>query len=211
MAVVQNPIIGRARGSVATTTFTTWKGLNVIKAKPITVANPSTAGQVRQRGRIRFISRLGGRVAQVIRRNFAVLAVGKTAFNAFAQFNFQAFDLVDAPGLAFPSTQQLRTSQLRFSPNNLDLVLPVTVQDDDNSTFVLPAGRAASEYIITQINVNVDSQRPLVFDKNSVNVIPGFTSVAGVYQVETGAVTSSYIVIYEKVSRLSRQWFFRSI
>lgn len=211
MAVVQNPIVGRARGSVATTTFTTWKGLNVIKSKPISVANPKTPGQVRQRARIRFVSRLGGRVAQVVRRNFAVLAVGKTAFNAFAQFNFQAFDTVDAPGLAFPSTQQLRISQLRFSPNNLDINLPITVQDDDNSTFTLPAGRVASEYIITRINVAFDSLRGLVFDKNTVNVVPEFSATAGVYLVDTGQQFSSYVVVYEKVSRLSRQYFFRSV
>lgn len=211
MAVTQNPIIGRARGSVATTTFTTWKGLNVIKAKPITVANPSTAGQVRQRGRLRFISRLASRIAPVVRRNFALLAVGKTAFNAFSQANFQAFDALDVPGLLFPSSQQLRINQLRLSPNNLDIILPIAVQDDDNSTFTLPVGRTAEEFIITRINVAFDSVRTAVFDKTLVNIVPNFEPTAGVYLVDTGQPFSTYIVIYERATRLSRQYFFRSV
>lgn len=211
MAVTQNPIIGRARGSVATTTFTTWKGLNVIKAKPIAVANPSTAGQVQQRGRIRFLSRLGSRVASVVRRNFAVLAVGKTAFNAFSQLNFQAFDQVDSVGLPFLSTQQLRINQMRFSPNNLEIALPITVQDDDNSTFTLPVGRTAGEFIITRINVAFDSVRTAVFDKNLVNIVTTFEPTAGVYLVDTGQPFSSYVIIYERATRLSRQYFFRSV
>lgn len=34
MARVQNTLIGRASGSVGGATFTTWKGINVLKSKP---------------------------------------------------------------------------------------------------------------------------------------------------------------------------------
>jgi hypothetical protein len=37
MAVIQNPIIGRAKNKFANAIFTTWKGKNIIKSKIICV------------------------------------------------------------------------------------------------------------------------------------------------------------------------------
>ena len=51
MAQVNNPIIGHARGKVGSVVFSTWKGKNIIKEKPATVANPRTANQVANRSR----------------------------------------------------------------------------------------------------------------------------------------------------------------
>jgi len=211
MAVVQNPIIGRARGSVATTTFTTWKGLNVIKAKPISVANPQSAGQVQQRGRLRFISRLSRRVGALIRRNYAILAVGKTSFNAFSQDNFGRFDSVNALSIAFPSSQQLRVNQMSFSPNNLDLTLAFNQIDEDTKTFSLPVGRTANEFIITRVNVIRDSERTLVFNNELVNVDDTFAPVSGLYTVNTAGSENTYVVFYERATRLSKQFFFTSV
>lgn len=53
MAIVQNPLIGRAKKSLANATFTTWKGRNVVKGKPISVANPQSPAQVAQRTRFK--------------------------------------------------------------------------------------------------------------------------------------------------------------
>jgi len=211
MAVVQNPIIGRARGSVATTTFTTWKGLNVIKAKPISVANPKSEGQVQQRGRLRFISRLSRRVGALIRRNYAILAVGKTSFNAFAQDNFSRFDSVNAVGLAFPSTQQLRVNQMRFSPSNLDLTIAFNQVNDDTRTFTLPVGRTANEFVITLVNVRKDAERTAVFSDEMISVDNAFAPVAGLYTVDTGGDDSVYLVFYERATRLSKQFFIASV
>lgn len=56
MAVVQNTLIGRARGRVGNVVFSTHKGQNILKQKPEIVANPRTASQ--QLARARFTSLL---------------------------------------------------------------------------------------------------------------------------------------------------------
>lgn len=45
MARVQNTLIGRASGSVGQVEFLTWKGINVTRAKPMSVVNPNTVFQ----------------------------------------------------------------------------------------------------------------------------------------------------------------------
>lgn len=57
MAQVNNPIIGHARGKVGSVVFSTWKGKNIIKEKPATVANPRTANQIANRSR--FVAMIG--------------------------------------------------------------------------------------------------------------------------------------------------------
>ena len=49
MAVTQNPHIGRSKNAFATAVLTTWKGRNVMKGKPISVHNPDTPAQKKQR------------------------------------------------------------------------------------------------------------------------------------------------------------------
>lgn len=49
MSKVQNPVIGRAKGSAGGMTFAKQYNKNTMRAKPFEVANPRTAGQVTQR------------------------------------------------------------------------------------------------------------------------------------------------------------------
>lgn len=50
MAIIQNPIIGRAKNQAGNMVFTTIYGQNVLKAKPISVRNPNTDLQQHSRG-----------------------------------------------------------------------------------------------------------------------------------------------------------------
>ena len=59
MAIVANPIIGRASGSVGNATFSQWKGRNVLKQKPTIVTNPRTALQVANRTKFSLLMQLG--------------------------------------------------------------------------------------------------------------------------------------------------------
>lgn len=69
MAVTQNPLIGRSRQSAGGMTFTTWRGRNVIKTKPLTVADPKTERQVANRAAMRVLN-------AALRPNLAVIRVG---------------------------------------------------------------------------------------------------------------------------------------
>ena len=83
MAKTQNTLIGRSSGSVGGATFSTWKGINVLKSKPLTVANPKTAGQVATRNMFTALVRLYREIANVVKIGFNSQAVKKSEFNEF--------------------------------------------------------------------------------------------------------------------------------
>ena len=87
MAIVQNPIIGRASGQAAGMVFTTQFGKNVMKSKPVSVANPKSDKQKERRSAITQIVAIYRAVSSVIQSTFAALAVGMSAYNAFASYN----------------------------------------------------------------------------------------------------------------------------
>mgnify|MGYP001093506808 CR=1 FL=1 len=87
MAITQNPIVGRARGKVSNNVFTTWKGLNVWKAKPITVSNPQTDGQLKQRSKFSILVAIASQLLAIVRIGFKEQAIGKTEVNAFNSTN----------------------------------------------------------------------------------------------------------------------------
>ncbi len=87
MAIVQNTLIGSASGKVGGTVFSKWKGLNVIKAKPLTVANPNTDLQKMQRSVITQLTALFRTFSAAINIGFKEQAVGMSQFNAFTRTN----------------------------------------------------------------------------------------------------------------------------
>ncbi|MGB5802611.1 MAG: DUF6266 family protein [Vibrio anguillarum] len=100
MAKVQNTLIGRASGSVGGSTFTTWKGINVLKSKAVSVANPRTLGQVSQRSRLSVMVAIYRLLAEIITIGFKTRAIGKSAYNAFTSSNILDATTVDAQGVA---------------------------------------------------------------------------------------------------------------
>ena len=98
MSVTQNPLIGRARQKLGGTVFTTWKGINVIKGKPLSVANPKTDLQLMRRSAMRQIVAIARTISAAMNFGFKEQAVRKSAFNAFISFNLKnAFDYSSPP------------------------------------------------------------------------------------------------------------------
>lgn len=98
MAVVQNTLIGSASGKVGGTVFSKWKGLNVLKSKPLTVANPNTDLQQMRRSALRQMTALYRLVSAVVNIGFKEQAVGMSPFNAFTSTNLKgAFNYSSPP------------------------------------------------------------------------------------------------------------------
>ena len=87
MARVQNTLIGKSSGSVGGATFSTWKGINVLKSKAIEVANPQTQLQQNQRNRMALLVALFRLISSTVNIGFSKLAIQKSAYNAFVQAN----------------------------------------------------------------------------------------------------------------------------
>lgn len=83
MAVVQNPIIGRARNKMGGVIFQTWKGKNVLRSKPLTVANPKTQGQMAQRNKLSEAVKIYRETSGAVQLGYVQQAVGMSQYNAF--------------------------------------------------------------------------------------------------------------------------------
>lgn len=110
MAKVQNTLIGRASGSVGGATFTTWKGINVLKSKAENVANPRTLGQISQRNRLSVIVAIYRLLALFISVGFKSRAIAKSAYNAFTSSNIITATSVNGLGVAVIDYAALKLS-----------------------------------------------------------------------------------------------------
>jgi len=62
MGIIKRGILGGFSGKVANIVGTSWKGRAVMKSLPLSVANPRSAGQVKQRTRFSVISKLASSI-----------------------------------------------------------------------------------------------------------------------------------------------------
>lgn len=87
MAVTQNTLIGRTKQSVGGVTFTTWKGLNVMKSKAVSVANPKTPAQLLQRAKLSLMVSIYRLISAPLQVGFNTQAIGKSEYNVFMSLN----------------------------------------------------------------------------------------------------------------------------
>jgi hypothetical protein len=105
MAKVSNVLIGKASGSVGNATFSTWKGINVLKEKAVSVANPRTDKQIMRRSALTQVTAIARQLIGVIALGFKKLAIKKSAYNAFQSDALKnAFDYAGAPVATFQPT-----------------------------------------------------------------------------------------------------------
>jgi hypothetical protein len=98
--ITQNPFIGRSKQSAGGMTATTWKGKNVLKTKPVTVANPKSEGQINQRAKMTTLVGFYQILSAVLMRGFKEMAVGMSEFNAFTSKNLLSSAVSATGGVA---------------------------------------------------------------------------------------------------------------
>lgn len=89
MAVTQNTLIGRSKGSVGGTTFSKWKGLNTLRSKPLTVENPQTDAQMAQRSKMALMVAAYRNLAPAVSVGMIQQAINKSEYNAFTSINLK--------------------------------------------------------------------------------------------------------------------------
>lgn len=80
MATTQNGIFGRSSGSIGNVVTTTWKGLNVIKAKPMYVKRQFTPAELLNHARIKTVSQAVSQIREFAKYIFNLGTTGTTAF-----------------------------------------------------------------------------------------------------------------------------------
>lgn len=103
--VVSNPLIGKSRKSMGNATFSSWKGINVLKDKATSVANPRSGSQLMHRSAFSKTVELFRQAPAAIRAGYKKLAVKKSEFNAFASDALKnAFDYSAPPDAPIDAT-----------------------------------------------------------------------------------------------------------
>lgn len=86
-------ILGGVSGKVGNVVGSSWKGIPIIKAKPLSVANPRSAGQVAQRSKLTNAVWFSAFIlSTVIKPLWDRFAQQKSGYNAFISANIDLFD-----------------------------------------------------------------------------------------------------------------------
>jgi len=100
MAVIKQGILGGFSGSVANVVGSSWKGIAVIKSKPLSVANPQTAAQTTNRTQFSQVVLFATAIlVATIKPLLDRIAVKMSGYNFFVQLNKSLFD---SDGLVTP-------------------------------------------------------------------------------------------------------------
>lgn len=92
MGVIKQGILGGFSGKVANLVGSSWKGIAVIKSLPLSVANPNTAGQQAQRGKMsQIVAAARILLAALIQPYWNPFAQKQSGYNAFVSENIDTF------------------------------------------------------------------------------------------------------------------------
>lgn len=141
MGVIKQGILGGFSGSVGNVVGSSWKGIAVMKSKPLSVANPKSSGQVAQRGKfgmvVFFASFL---LSSFIRPLWDRFSSKMSGYNSFVQSNIMNFD---STGILIPEGLSLSIGKIGVTPikaltgSNASKSILITWDDDSGADFKL--------------------------------------------------------------------------
>lgn len=120
MGKIKQGILGGFSGKVAGLVGSSWKGIAVIKARPLSVANPRTVAQVAQRTKFSTVTSIASKaLVQIIKPLWDRAAQQMSGYNAFVSRNIESFK---ADGM--------------FLPNNFTITLGKNLKQSITNTLV---------------------------------------------------------------------------
>lgn len=87
MAIINQGILGGVSGKIGNVIGGTWKGIDYLRIKPSSVANPRTEGQLDQRSKFATVLRFLQPMTDFLRVGFKLYAIRMTQFNAAMSYN----------------------------------------------------------------------------------------------------------------------------
>lgn len=160
MARVSNTLIGPSSGRVGSAVFSTWKGINVLKEKPASVANPDTDSQQMRRSAMRQVVLAFRQMPSAIRAGYKKLAIGMSEFNAFTRQALKfAFDYSTPPTATFVPADLLISKGTITSTPITTVVSDVSggeITVTKPTTTTEPGQSASDVPIVAAYNVTLD-------------------------------------------------------
>lgn len=146
MGKIPQGILGGVSGAVGGVVGSSWKGINVIKTKPLSVANPQTAGQVAQRTKFsNSVSFAGIILATIIKPMWDRFASRMSGYNEFIKTNIDLFaaTLPSTPSsLVISKGKMAKTDIATIVATHLSASVDVTWVDDQGEGFKLATDEA---------------------------------------------------------------------
>ncbi|MEJ4087224.1 DUF6266 family protein [Galbibacter orientalis] len=182
MGKIAQGILGGLSGKVGNVIGGSWKGIDYIRIKPSSVANPRTEGQVNQRNRFTVTLEFLQAIQPFIKQGYKSLAIRKTEFNAAMSYILNNAVTGIAPNFSVNYTDALVSrgglSGVLNGTTDLSVAGEVTFGWQDNSD---------------EGNANTtDKAMLLVYNpskKESISVIDGNLRTAG---SETVVIPNTY-------------------
>lgn len=139
---VQNPLIGRASQKFSNAIFQTWKGINVVRSKPLEVANPRSQGQTEQRDKFKAMVRLARLSLLTVKLGLKSLAIRQSEYNAFISQNIllqkangSGIEYLDGQNLIYSKGSLSNISEITLSMGGTTLN---SIWSNDNRPFSTP-------------------------------------------------------------------------
>ena len=115
MAVIKSGILGGLSGSIGNLTGSSWKGIAVLRTKPLSVANPNTPAQQAVRTPWAKLTQLGSSIVGIILQPvWNGIASKMSGYNLFLQYNAQ--QAFDALGVFVPANLKVSPGTLASTP-----------------------------------------------------------------------------------------------
>lgn len=180
MAVGQNLLFGRMKNKIGGIVTSTWKGINVIKSKPLTVANPRTDAQTAQRAAMILVMSIARAISSAINFGFKEQAVYKSAFNAFVGYTLRNAVDTSAPPAATLVAADVLVAQGTISSTAIDTAAGSAGTDDMTVTYSNAAnspGQSNSDKALT-VAYNVTQDLWMVGTSDGNERLDGTTDVS---------------------------------
>lgn len=193
MAIVQNPVTGKSRNKFANAIFSTWNSLNVMRSKPLSVANPKTAKQRAQRLHTSLNAKFAKWMGSAMEIGYRTRPAGQSARGQGLKNNYPAISVNPSSGLPLVTFADLKASAGSISPTPIDLV---SVVDGSNATAIEYFG-----YVKDPSQSNTDLAAVVVINEtqdNSVTNIGTSDRSDGVvsFNFPTDFVTGDKVHVY---------------
>ena len=187
MGIIRRGILGGFSGKVANVVGSSWKGIAVMRALPLSVTNPKTVGQVEQRSAFSIISKFASSILTTwVKPLWDRSAQSMSGYNAFIQQNV---DIVKADKIL--NIENLTMSKGKLGVTAVEATIGSATRQITIEWDALPSG---------SYQMSTDRLYLLVFDKDN-KLIASSSGTASradesliIYDVDTVKDDNYYIV-----------------
>jgi len=117
MAKIPNGILGGVSGKIGGVIGSSWKGINVVKTRPLSVANPKTVPQQAQRAKFTGVTKFASEIlSDFVKPYWDRFAVKASGYNDFVRENVSVF-----AGAELSDPSNLKISNGKMSADELTL------------------------------------------------------------------------------------------